>query len=112
MKRIQRSREKGWKQPKGCRFVGRGTPWGNPFIVGEYDERWGLVTQDLAVSLFSQQVDLIALRHGMTTEKWLEPLRQYEMLSCFCSLDERCHADVLIELLEKPKPKMYQMRLL
>jgi len=31
---------------------------------------------------------------------WLDELRQYEYLSCFCRLDEACHVDVLIELLK------------
>lgn len=33
--RIQRKRTKGWKMPKGAVYVGRGTIWGNPFIVGQ-----------------------------------------------------------------------------
>lgn len=33
--RIQRCRTKGWKMPEGAVYVGRGSRWGNPFIVGE-----------------------------------------------------------------------------
>lgn len=34
-KRIQRKRTKGWRMPEGAIYVGRGTIWGNPFIVGK-----------------------------------------------------------------------------
>lgn len=37
MKRIQRSRAKGWRMPDGAIYVGRPSPWGNPFpIDGEW----------------------------------------------------------------------------
>ena len=32
--RIQRRRIKGWKMPDGVVYVGRGSVWGNPFVVG------------------------------------------------------------------------------
>jgi len=34
-KRIQRRRVKGWKMPEGAVYVGRGSKWGNPYILGE-----------------------------------------------------------------------------
>lgn len=33
MKRIQRQRSKGWRMPAGAVYVGRPSPWGNPFPV-------------------------------------------------------------------------------
>lgn len=32
--RIQRRRVKGWRMPEGARYVGRGSRYGNPFVVG------------------------------------------------------------------------------
>ena len=32
--RIQRKRTKGWKMPPNTIYVGRGSKWGNPFVVG------------------------------------------------------------------------------
>jgi hypothetical protein len=29
----------------------------------------------------------------------LDELREYDHLSCFCPLDQKCHIDVLIEML-------------
>jgi hypothetical protein len=34
-KRIQRKRTNGWRMPEGAVYVGRGSKWGNPFVVGE-----------------------------------------------------------------------------
>ena len=33
--RVQRKRTKGWKMPPNTVYVGRGSKWGNPFIVGQ-----------------------------------------------------------------------------
>lgn len=33
-KRIQRKRTRGWRMPGGSIYVGRGSVWGNPFVVG------------------------------------------------------------------------------
>lgn len=33
--RIRRRRTAGWRMPEGAVYVGRGTKWGNPFIVGK-----------------------------------------------------------------------------
>src|SRR5690348_3995079 len=32
-RRIQRKRTKGWRMPEGAVYVGRGTRWGNPFVL-------------------------------------------------------------------------------
>src|SRR5438128_1517988 len=32
--RIQRRRAKGWRMPATAVYVGRGSRWGNPFVVG------------------------------------------------------------------------------
>ena len=38
-KRIQRKRTKGWRKPDGAVYVGRGSKWGNPFVVGQAQVR-------------------------------------------------------------------------
>lgn len=37
--RIQRKRTKGWRMPEGAIYVGRPSPWRNPFKVGEVYDR-------------------------------------------------------------------------
>ena len=33
--RIQRKRTKGWRMPEGAVYVGRGSKWGNPFVLND-----------------------------------------------------------------------------
>ncbi|WP_341394043.1 DUF4326 domain-containing protein [Arthrobacter sp. G119Y2] len=37
--RIQRQRTKGWRKPEGAVYVGRGSKWGNPYVVGKTQVR-------------------------------------------------------------------------
>ena len=82
--RIQRRRTKDWKMPKNTIYVGRGSQWGNPFIVG----------------INSTATECIEkYRHWLNTNKDslnLEFIRG-KNLSCWCSLDDECHADILLE---------------
>lgn len=39
-RRIQRKRTKGWRMPEGAVYVGRPTPWGNPFTVADSWVMW------------------------------------------------------------------------
>jgi len=79
--RIQRKRTLGWKMPADTIYVGRGSKWGNPFTF-----------------VNSGHVHP-ALRFACEVAPLLDvsPLRG-KNLACWCSLDEDCHADVLLEL--------------
>lgn len=61
--------------PKGAIYVGRGTPWGNPFIVGVHGERGECV--DLFEEHVLPTLDVSALRG--------------KDLLCSC-VPRRCHA--------------------
>ncbi len=67
--------------PAGAVYVGRPSKWGNPFDT----ENTGRIS---AVLRFAREVapllDLTELRG--------------RDLACYCSLDQECHADVLLEL--------------
>jgi Domain of unknown function (DUF4326) len=52
-----------------------------------------------AVALYRRDVEALS---EIEREAWLAPLRQASALMCWCPLDEPCHADVLIEYLDKP----------
>jgi len=80
--------------PPGYRCVTRITRWGNPFKVADYG-------REEAVRLFR------AMLERMTPDElraYLAPLRGATCLACSCKADELCHADVLIEYLEKVTP--------
>lgn len=92
-KRIQRKRTKGWRMPPNSVYVGRPTKWGNSAMVG----RDGSAAQCVE-----------AYRRRVTTNLWTEPTTMSvkdelrgKNLVCWCSLDQPCHADVLLEIANK-----------
>ena len=105
-KRIQRKRTKGWRMPKGCVYVGRGSKWGNPFTIG--CNAAGFST--LVPYCVPRNLDQVLADYRYYAQKWLEiypdwlkPLRGKD-LACWCPLVDKdgnhvtCHADVLLEL--------------
>lgn len=102
-KRTQRRRTKGFHSPPNTRYCGRGTPYGNPFEIGlhEYGGYTQIWTRDEVVNLYEQELPVIASNHGMSEHEFLEPLLEYDYLSCFCSLDVICHVDVIVRKLER-----------
>lgn len=89
-KRIQRRRTKGWRMPPGAIYVGRSTKWGNPFRVG---------IDGSAAECVEQYAERIA--GNIWTEPNARSIREElagEDLACWCSLDQPCHADVLLRL--------------
>lgn len=114
-KRIQQRRTKGWRKPEGAVAVGRGTRWGNPFVVGGRARVWHLGGQERELYLDDFPVGDAAhavslFRHAMqgdpnwTPHRWvpgivpdLAALRGRDLM-CWCPLDQPCHADVLLEL--------------
>lgn len=109
--RIQRRRTPGWKMPEGARYVGRGDRerWGNLFRVGDDlhlttdGPRGGVgvgmpITPQLAVDLYRAWV----LARPAAVEAAREDLAGLD-LACWCPLDQPCHADVLLDLANRPE---------
>src|SRR5262245_52092599 len=100
--RIQLKRTKGWRMPAGTVKVDRTTKWGNPFKVGPGR------AQDYAVNLFARMLQgQIALVDEPSVDEQMayrEMIRRdaHELkgknLACWCRPDQKCHADVLLQL--------------
>ncbi len=95
--RIQRKRTKGFKTPANTVYVGRPSKFGNPFnwkdgIAGDHGPR----ARVAAVMLYRQFIESERGPSAPTDED-IASLRG-KNLSCFCPLDQPCHADVLLEL--------------
>lgn len=88
--RIQRKRTKGWKMPPNTAYVGRPTKWGNPFHVG----RDGTPAQ--CVNKYRERLSMIKSGE-IGTVGLIRDLRGKD-LACWCSLDQPCHADVLLKI--------------
>jgi hypothetical protein len=111
--RIQRRRTKGWRAPAGAKYVGRGTYWGNPWVVVQTRTGWavnwagdGMARPDWTVSTDNQ-----GAAHVMAVGLYREyaeraigfgvraraELRGRDLM-CWCPPELPCHADVLLEL--------------
>ena len=75
-------------------YIGRGSKWGNPFIIGKDGNREEVIRK---YREYIMQSDLL---------NDLEELRG-KVLGCFCK-PKACHGDVLVELLERSKDGRFQ----
>ena len=73
--------------PEGAEYVGRGSLYGNPFVIGKDGDRAEVIEK------FKAHAEAIL----KDKPDWLEPLRGKDLV-CFCA-PLPCHADVIIELL-------------
>lgn len=101
-RRIQRKRTKGWRAPEGAVYVGRGSEWGNPFVIG--------VDGDAAecVELYADY--MLPYRHrgeNSGIETCLLSMANYESiltlkgktLMCWCAENgPPCHGDWLLRM--------------
>lgn len=80
------SKRKGYVELEGDVYVGRPSPWGNPFAIGKDGSRRDVI---------EQYRQWIADRPELVRQLWDEaPWR----LVCWCA-PAACHADVLADLL-------------
>lgn len=95
--RIQLQRTKGWRKPEGAVVVARPTRWGNPFTIAAYGSRARAVQR--FEEWLTRGTDLDAQEYRVRI-----PELAGQALACWCSLDEPCHADVLLKL-ANPTPR-------
>jgi len=118
--RIQRKRTKGWKMPENTVSVTRPGKWGNPFKVGvKYENSaWlacmfsyqdfikiyeeGLIPKTIeeCINLYKIHIEAMIKIWPESTLNDLEKLRG-KNLACFCKKEQKCHADVLLEIANK-----------
>lgn len=118
-RRIQRRRVKGWRAPDGARYVGRGTRWGNPWVVVQTRTGWavnwageGTPTPEWTASTDNQHAAHI-MAVGLYRE-YAERTVGFAVrarvelsgrdLMCWCPPELPCHVDVLLELANQPAP--------
>lgn len=119
--RIQRRRIAGWRAPEGAKYVGRGTPYGNPYRVVRDGRLWivrvdpadgvtGRTVGDYASQIEARKVAVEQFRAMFRTPGGAEQAEYFARmlhgrdLMCWCALPEPgetdwCHASVLLELL-------------
>lgn len=97
-RRIQLSRKKGWRMPPNTVSVARPRKHGNPFRVGDF----GIPDAEAAVQRYREW------REGRVVGPPVPPLDDLrgKNLACWCKLSCSCHADVLLELANTPRPTL------
>lgn len=109
-RRIRRRRVRGWRLPPGAVYVGRPSVYGNPFRVGvpfcgptiqkahtaaeAVDKFREWLQWETLESLYWDHALIVA---HVKIKAFLGELRGKD-LACWCSLDDPCHGDVLLEL--------------
>lgn len=113
-KRIQRRRTKGWRMPPNTIYVGRGSIWGNPFIVYPMKTNLPFLPYDWRILgrgtiYYSETVAILEsincykkyikrkIKSGAVDISKLEG----KNLACWCPVTKLCHADVLLQLANK-----------
>lgn len=121
--RVQRKRAKGWRMPDNTVYVGRGSKWGNPYVVGArcwvfkpcsdfaepfpvylYADTEYIADRQCAVDYFTQLFTvsgddfLGAMPKYPADKKTIRDALAGKNLACWCPLDQPCHADVLLEI--------------
>ena len=84
--RVYSRRKSAEKPPQDAVYVGRGTPFGNPFVIGKDGTREDVIR---------------AYREWLTYQPALRERMRRELrgkhLACWCA-PEACHADVILEV--------------
>lgn len=106
-KRIQLRRTKGWRKPEGAAVVSRPAKWGNPFSANYWMRAAGWTEARARDYVFSQFRACVLGTDSPINPDYKEAIdrikRDIEQLRgkdlcCWCSLDQPCHADVLLDL--------------
>ena len=72
-------------------YIGRGSKWGNPFVIGRDGDRYEVVEK------YKQYLKK-QIKNGEVTKTDLQSLAG-KRLGCFCK-PKKCHGDVLVKAIE------------
>lgn len=92
--------------PENTVYVGRPTRFGNPFRIGTANADDCMVCGDAEEAVIKFKSEIVTFGGGfvgLTAEDIQRDLRG-KNLSCWCPLDQPCHADVLLEIANQPQP--------
>lgn len=80
--------------PQGAIYIGRPSPFGNPYVIGQDGDRDEVLR--LFRAYFYGRLDLDAV--------WKEKVEALKgrTLSCFCK-PQACHGDIIAEYLDTPR---------
>ncbi len=106
--RVRLSRKKGWKLPPDTVSVARPGRWGNPFSVAPelapgtpVGTRYtAMPTVREAVAAYRRWIELDPA--GQEVARKARRELRGKNLACWCPLDGPCHAEVLLDIANRP----------
>ena len=115
--RKQRKRTKGWRAPACSTYVGRGSKWGNPYVVEQQGQHHMVLDPTTRGVIYSSRDAADARRVAVAWYRaWIDSqpellvearqqLARRDLL-CWCPMPapsepDHCHAAVLIQLVNK-----------
>lgn len=103
--RIQLRRTKGWRMPPNTVKVDRSTAWGNPWPVGERGPL-DRIARDAegAVGFFRAMFTDAQMGRAARypDANMVREMLRGKNLACWCPKGSPCHADVLLEIANRP----------
>ena len=90
--------------PARTKYVGRPGPFGNPFAIGED----GINSNEEAVAAFEEWIG--RPEQAKLVGRAKRELAGYD-LCCWCSLDQRCHADIWLKIVNVHSSKTRALKL-
>lgn len=107
--RVQLSRAKGWRMPENTVKVSRPGLFGNPWPVEEARQCLIDLGEDGDPASLAVEWFRVWITGTSSQGRWLPPKPSMirdrlrgKNLACWCRLDAPCHADVLLELANRP----------
>ena len=105
-RRIRLRRTRGWRKPSGAVVVARPSRWGNPFTLAEVaaahpgsdEAERRRIAADRLRDLLEGAVD----GPDYPSAAEIRVALGGRDLACWCPLDQPCHADVLLEVANRP----------
>ena len=89
--------------PDGAVYVGRGSKWGNPFVIGKDGTRDEVIKMYVGIQIphlvdeFVRSTGITLPREGWSlAQEALAELRGKDLV-CYCA-PKSCHADILLEI--------------
>lgn len=109
-KRIQRKRIKGWRMPPNTVYIGRGSRWGNSYVVGKDgtpEECSRKYMEDLLpYSHHGPRSTLTDFHISVANLEEIELVLAGKNVACWCGPNDLCHGDELLKLANQPERKV------
>lgn len=104
--RTQRTRKSKPGIPVGSVYVGRPSQWGNPAMIGEWNNGTFVKNNFVAVAMFYEYLKTMAATDPESFVEYMTPLVDRD-LCCWCNPNDPCHGDILLAIVRHVKTLLF-----